>query len=271
MLTLLALLACKDGTTPTDDSAAPDDSAVDSEDSGGDDSGDDTGTPDARWDPVREAIDATLGRGYASGVSIAVWVDGEIVYAEGFGSAHPDRDVPVKPTTLFNIGSDTKKLAAITLLQQVAKERLSLTTPLSEALPQLILADDPDAMAQAQVSMLLDHTTSFVDDTNMGTENEDGQLGDYAYGDFANNAYFMAEPGVMWNYANPNFSRAPSARLFPARRMATASAAAAPELSEYEMERVLKIERNNAKLLSLGLISAQEARISNNKARGGFA
>ena len=204
MLTLLALLACKDGSPSTDDSSAPDDSAVDSEDSGVDD----TGAPDTRWDPVRSAMQAGINRGYASGASIAVWVDGEIVYAEGFGSAHPELDVPVKTTTLFNIGSDTKKLAAITLLQQVAAGRLSLTTPLSEALPQLILADDPDAMGAAQVSMLIDHTTSFVDDTNMGPESEDEALAGYAYGGFADNAYFMAEPGVMWNYSNPNFSLA---------------------------------------------------------------
>jgi CubicO group peptidase (beta-lactamase class C family) len=208
MLTLLALLACKDGSTPTDDSVAPDDSAVDSEDSGADDSGDDTGAPDTRWDPVRAAVETALKRGFASGASIAVWVDGEIVYAEGFGSAHPELDVPVKTTTLFNIGSDTKKLAAITLLKQVEYGRLSLTTPLSEALPQLVLLDDPGAMETAQVSMLLDHTTSFFDDTNFGTPHDDQALQDYAYGTFAENAYFMAEPGAMWNYANPNFSLA---------------------------------------------------------------
>ena len=208
MLTLLALLACKDGSTPTDDSAAPDDSAVDSEDSGADDTGDDSGAPDERWDPVRAAMEDVLKTSYATGASIAVWVDGEIVYAEGFGLAHPELGGTVKPTTLFNIGSDTKKLAAITLLQQVAAERLALTTPLSEALPQLILADDPDAMSQAQVSMLLDHTTSFYDDTSFGTAPGDEVLGEYAYGTYANNAYFMAEPGAMWNYANPNFSLA---------------------------------------------------------------
>jgi CubicO group peptidase (beta-lactamase class C family) len=208
MLTLLALLACKDGTTPTDDSAAPDDSAVDSEDSGSDDSGDDSGAPDVRWDPVRAAMEDVLKTSLATGASVAVWVDGEIVYAEGFGLAHPELGGTVKPTTLFNIGSDTKKLAAITLLQQVAAERLALTTPLSEALPQLDLADDPDAMSSAQVSMLLDHTTSFYDDTSFGTAPEDEVLAEYAYGTFANNAYFMAEPGAMWNYANPNFSLA---------------------------------------------------------------
>ena len=209
MLTLLALLACKDTSTPTDDSAAPDDSAVDSEDSGGgDDTGDDTATPDVRWDPVREAVETALKRGYATGASVAVWVDGEIVYAEGFGSAHPERDVPVKTTTLFNIGSDTKKLTAITLLQQVAAGRLSLTTPLSEALPELDIYDDPFATSSVDLSMLLEQTTSFYDDTNFGTAHEDEVLASYAYGDFARNAYLMAEPGVMWNYSNPNFSLA---------------------------------------------------------------
>ncbi|MCK6524772.1 beta-lactamase family protein [Myxococcota bacterium] len=208
MLFLLALLACKDGSTPTDDSAAPDDSAVDSEDSAADDTADDTAAPDTRWDPVAEAVEVAIKRGYATGASIAVWVDGEIVYAKGFGSAHPDRDVPVTPNTLFNIGSDTKKLAAITVLQQVAAGRISLDTPLDEALPELKLYGDPLATGDARVSMLLDQTTSFFDDTNFGTAHEDEALAGYAYGDFASRAYFMAEPGAMWNYSNPNYSLA---------------------------------------------------------------
>ena len=42
------------------------------------------------------------------------------------------------------------------------------------------------------------------------------------------------------------------------------------ELSEYEQTRARNIERNNARLRSLGLISAQEQRQSNNSALGPF-
>ncbi len=46
------------------------------------------------------------------GMSIAVAVDGRIVWAEGFGFADVEQCVPVTPRTEFRIGSTSKPLTA---------------------------------------------------------------------------------------------------------------------------------------------------------------
>src|SRR5262245_53766026 len=48
-----------------------------------------------------------LARGIP-GLTLAVAVDGKIVYAEGFGYADLEQRVPVWPTTKFRIASDSK-------------------------------------------------------------------------------------------------------------------------------------------------------------------
>lgn len=213
---LVGLLACSDksadpdtGDSPATDDSASEDSADPADDSG-DDSGGDSGgdTGEDRWETLRSRVRGGLGSSYATGASVAVMVDGEIVFAEGFGTADPDGDVPVTTETLFNVGSDTKKIAAIALLQQVEAGSLSLDDTLAEALPELVFASDPDLSARITLEQLLTHETSLYDDTNWWVDADDGALADYAYGEFAANEYAMAEPGHMWNYSNPNFSLA---------------------------------------------------------------
>jgi CubicO group peptidase (beta-lactamase class C family) len=54
------------------------------------------------------------------GLSVAVAVDGEIVWAEGFGWADIEARAPVTPLTLFRLGSVSKTLtaAAVALLYE---------------------------------------------------------------------------------------------------------------------------------------------------------
>ncbi|HTP44286.1 MAG TPA: serine hydrolase domain-containing protein, partial [Candidatus Acidoferrum sp.] len=59
-----------------------------------------------------------LQRGIA-GLSLTVAVDGKIVYSEGFGFADLEERVPAWPTTKFRIGSISKPLTAVGLMELV--------------------------------------------------------------------------------------------------------------------------------------------------------
>src|SRR5688572_6204616 len=63
------------------------------------------------------------------GLSVAVAVDGAIVWAEGFGFANVDRLTPVTPLTRFRLGSISKTLtaAAVALLHE--RGRVDLDAP----------------------------------------------------------------------------------------------------------------------------------------------
>jgi len=149
---------------------------------------------------IHDAVDQTLGRGLATGYSVAIWRDGEVVYAEGFGT-RDEAGTPVTADTLFQIGSDTKKITAIALLR-VAEPAQTV----GELVPDLELAMAPGHLDALTVDALIGHRSGLFDYTPWTEAPDDGQLAAIARGRFAANEYAMMPPGIAWNYANPNFS-----------------------------------------------------------------
>lgn len=75
-----------------------------------------------------------LGHGIP-GLSLAVAVDGRIVYSEGFGYADLEERVPVWATTKFRIGSVSKPLTAVALVQLVEQGKIDLDAPVQKYVP----------------------------------------------------------------------------------------------------------------------------------------
>ncbi len=157
---------------------------------------------------VQKAAKRDLRGGYATGVSVAVWKDGEVVYAEGFGTRHPDAADPVLTTTLFQIGSDTKKITAIAALRQVEAGTLSLDDTVGAIVPELVFAKDATLAAELTLDELLSHQGAIYDYTPWTDAPDDATLYDRAVGRFAENEFRLGPSGLFWNYSNPNFSLA---------------------------------------------------------------
>lgn len=167
---------------------------------------DDTGAPlDPRFAALAAAVSADLDRNLATGASVSIWLDGEVQWVGGFGSAHPDHAQAIGADTLFMIGSDTKKLTAISLLQRVADGGATLDTTVAEVVPELDMAWAP-GFPGATVHDLLSHQGGIVDMIEQNTGSEGDGLEAFTLGDFASQAYPLAPPGRIWNYSNPNFS-----------------------------------------------------------------
>jgi CubicO group peptidase (beta-lactamase class C family) len=142
----------------------------------------------------------------APGCAVAIEYDGTL-YAQGFGSRHPEQDDPVLPTTLFRIGSVTKMLTTTALLQQVEAERLALDETLEQHVPGLEL-EGVARVREVTLHQLISHQTGISDHTPIAGGADDELLLDYTHGGFEDGAYMMAPAGSFWNYANPNFSLA---------------------------------------------------------------
>ena len=80
------------------------------------------------------AINSKVAR--PPGVSIAVAVDGKVVWAEGFGLADLEQCVPVMPRTKFIIGSTSKPLTAVGAALLFDQGRLDLDAPVQKYVPQ---------------------------------------------------------------------------------------------------------------------------------------
>ena len=98
---------------------------------------------------------ALLGQ---AGMAVSVVQDDTVLLAQGFGCRDVEQNIPVKPETLFPIGSATKSLTAAAIMLLVDRGQLDIDTPIRRYLPELDFADK-DAAQQATARDLLCHRT----------------------------------------------------------------------------------------------------------------
>jgi CubicO group peptidase (beta-lactamase class C family) len=96
--------------------------------------------------------------GPAPGCAAAVSLNGEVVFAEAFGLADLEHNVPNTAQTIFESGSVAKQFtaAALVLLQQEGK--LSIDDPVRKYIPEL-----PDYGSPLTIRHLLNHTAGLRD------------------------------------------------------------------------------------------------------------
>lgn len=148
-----------------------------------------------------EVVRREMARWTVPGLAIAV-LDGDAVDARGFGVASLETEQPVRPDTLFQIGSISKVFTATLAMRLVEEGALDLDRPVSSYLPDLRLADER-ALREITLGHLLSHTSGLEGD----------RFDDYGRGDDAL-AKAIAEfhtlrqltvPGALWTYCNSGF------------------------------------------------------------------
>ena len=113
--------------------------------------------PAPRWaEPMMRAeqlVRSSLTEQNLPGLSVAIGIGGEIVWAEGFGYADLERRAPVTPQTRFRIGdvSDTLTSVAVGLLLE--KQRLNLDADIQVYVPEF-----PEKQWPVNVRQLMAHT-----------------------------------------------------------------------------------------------------------------
>jgi serine beta-lactamase-like protein LACTB, mitochondrial len=96
--------------------------------------------PSPQWseavDRARHIVRAGLGGQNLPGLSVAVGVGGDVVWAEGFGWADVKNRVPVAPETRFRIGTASKVLTSAAVGLLLEKGRLDLDQQIQTYVPQ---------------------------------------------------------------------------------------------------------------------------------------
>ena len=84
---------------------------------------------------ARALVEAKIQQQGIPGYVAAVYADGRVVWAEGFGDANVETRTPVWPSTRFRIGSVSKTLTATALGLLVEEGRLDLDAPIQQYVP----------------------------------------------------------------------------------------------------------------------------------------
>ena len=79
-----------------------------------------------------DALFAAWDKADSPGAAVAVLKDGEVVVADGYGSAQLEHEVPITPETIFHVASVSKQFTAFAICLLAADGKLSLDDPIQK-------------------------------------------------------------------------------------------------------------------------------------------
>ncbi len=142
-----------------------------------------------------------LNRYQKAMTAVAIAESGEIIYQSYNGMASIDDQLPIDADTKFRVGSITKTVAAVLVMQLVEQDKLQLDTPLSDFYPEVKNAE------LITIEQLLRHRSgifSFTDDPDyMDYMTESKSREEMLAYLFSYDAKF--EPGSQHEYSNSNY------------------------------------------------------------------
>ena len=114
---------------------------------------------------ARHRIDAVFkeyDKPHAPGCALGVMRNGALAFARGYGWADLERDVPITPASLFDIGSTSKQFAAASISLLAAEHKLAYDNDIRKYIPEM-----PDYGAPITIDNLMHHTSGLRDYTGL--------------------------------------------------------------------------------------------------------
>ena len=158
--------------------------------------------PSADPHQILDYLERVRVEGDVPGLSAAVSIDGEIVFSGGVGYAELDNRTPQTGRTVHNVGSVSKVLAAVGLMQLVEQGRVDLDAAIQTYLPYY-----PEKSKQVTLRHILTHSS--------GTRHyREGEFGDHRLASMRPYESFeeatrlwrddplLFEPGAFWLYSS---------------------------------------------------------------------
>ena len=148
---------------------------------------------------VRQYVDNKQFNG-----TVLVAEKGHVLFKKGYGMANMEWYIPNTPDTKFRLGSITKQLTAMLIMQLVEQGKLKLTEPITTYLP-----DYPKATgSKITVHHLLTHTAGVPNYTSFPKFFETASREPFTPTDFLKKFQDMPlefEPGTKFSYSNSGY------------------------------------------------------------------
>jgi CubicO group peptidase (beta-lactamase class C family) len=136
------------------------------------------------------------------GATALIAKDGKVIYRKAFGLANLELNVPMKPESVFEIGSITKQFTAVSILMLIEQNKLSLDDEITAFIP-----DYPTNGKSITVHHLLNHTSGIKSYTDMAIFRESARtdMTPTELIDVFKNEPMDFDPGEEWQYNNSGY------------------------------------------------------------------
>jgi CubicO group peptidase (beta-lactamase class C family) len=158
-------------------------------------------------DKASAAVDevfADLTKAGSPGCAAAIYRNGRIIYARGYGLANIEEDVPIMPQSVFDIGSTSKQFTAASILLLEKQGKLSVNDDVRKYIPEL-----PDYGPKITILHLLNHTSGLRDYLTLmdlaGINTDSVTTDEDALQIITRQKALNFAPGSDWLYSNTGF------------------------------------------------------------------
>ncbi len=155
----------------------------------------------AQLEALEETIPRMLAEDGAASIAVAVAVDGEIVWAQGFGWADSELRVPANEHTMYSLASISKPVTATGLMLLVERGLVDLDRPIDDYLGSTRINPRGSDASGATVRRVANHTAGlplhyqfFYEDETYPRPPMDETIRRYAS--------LVSPPGESWRYSN---------------------------------------------------------------------
>jgi D-alanyl-D-alanine carboxypeptidase len=158
-------------------------------------------SPLARADRVDDYLKTEMDQHRIPGLALVIVQDGKAIKTAAYGLANLELNVPVKPETVFEIGSVTKQFTAVGILLLAQEGKLSVDDKLSAH-----LANVPSAWTNVTIRHLLTHTSGIKSYTGLDGFQLTKHLTQSQFIRAIGREPLEFAPGDSWKYCNTGFS-----------------------------------------------------------------
>ncbi len=161
-------------------------------------------TSDEKSAAAVDEVFSDLTKPGSPGCALAVYRDGKIIYAKGYGLANIEENVAITPQSVFDIGSTSKQFTAASILLLEKQGKLSIKDDVRKFIPEL-----PNYGPPVTILQLLNHTSGLRDyltlfelaGINIDSVTTDGD----ALALITRQKALNFAPGTDWLYSNSGF------------------------------------------------------------------
>jgi serine beta-lactamase-like protein LACTB, mitochondrial len=157
-------------------------------------------SPDA-VERIEKAITARMSAESIPGLSLAVVLDGKLVWSNGFGLSDLENFDPAQAATVYRLGSISKPLTATAVMELVEQGRLDLDTPIQKYCPSFPTKPWPITSREllGHLGGVRHYADHFVENTRHYDSVTDGL-------ESFKNDPLIAEPGTQFHYSSYGFN-----------------------------------------------------------------
>ena len=155
----------------------------------------------AQADPVDDVVRAAMRAHHIPGVALAVLQHRRAIKTATYGLANLELNVPVRPNTVFEIGSVTKQFTAAGILLLQQRGKLSVQDPITKYLPTA-----PGAWTNITIRHLLTHTSGIKSYTGVTGFELSKRLTPAQFIQALAAAPLEFAPGDEWRYSNSGYN-----------------------------------------------------------------